>query len=100
MNSIDECCRDAWGTSEGSYAAPPNAATTRALIVRVAFLSVASFSTTEAQMVPRGCARGDAGLRLPPGFCAQIVADSVGAARHVAVAPNGDIFVALRDTVV
>lgn len=39
------------------------------------------------------CARNDAGLRLPPGFCATIFADSVGAARHLVVAPNGDVFV-------
>lgn len=39
------------------------------------------------------CARNDAGLRLPPGFCATIFADSIGAARHLVVAPNGDVFV-------
>jgi len=44
------------------------------------------------------CAADNAGLTLPPGFCAQIVADSVGTARHIAIAPNGDVFVALRDT--
>lgn len=44
------------------------------------------------------CPVGNAGLTLQPGFCAQIVADSIGSARHIAVAPNGDIFVALRDS--
>jgi glucose/arabinose dehydrogenase len=44
------------------------------------------------------CAGDNAGLTLPAGFCAQIVADSVGAARHIAVAPNGDLYIALRDT--
>jgi glucose/arabinose dehydrogenase len=39
------------------------------------------------------CVRDDAGLRLPPGFCATIFADSIGAARHLVVAPNGDVFV-------
>jgi len=38
---------------------------------------------------------GTAGLTLPPGFCAIVVADRLGAARHIAVAPNGDIYVAL-----
>ncbi|MGH7700050.1 MAG: PQQ-dependent sugar dehydrogenase [Gemmatimonadales bacterium] len=37
-----------------------------------------------------------AGLSLPDRFCALIVADSVGRARHLVVAPNGDLFVALR----
>ena len=44
------------------------------------------------------CAADNVGLALPAGFCAQIVADSVGVARHIAVAPNGDLFIALRDT--
>ncbi len=42
------------------------------------------------------CDRNDSGLELAPGFCAVVVADSVGRARHLAVAPNGDIYVALR----
>jgi glucose/arabinose dehydrogenase len=41
------------------------------------------------------CAADNAELVLPPGFCAQIVADRVGPARHVVVVPNGDIYVAL-----
>jgi glucose/arabinose dehydrogenase len=42
-----------------------------------------------------GCAHSDPSLTLPQGFCATIVADSIGGARHVAVAPNGDVFVQL-----
>ena len=38
---------------------------------------------------------GSAGLTLPEGFCAVVVADQVGAARHLTVAPNGDVFVAI-----
>src|SRR4029077_10427961 len=41
------------------------------------------------------CDPGNAGLTLPEGFCAVVVADQVGAARHLTVAPNGDLFVAL-----
>src|SRR5829696_2738051 len=41
---------------------------------------------------------GQAGLRLPTGFCATIFADSIGAARHLVVAPNGDVFVNLRSS--
>ncbi len=33
------------------------------------------------------------GITLPEGFCATIFADSVGGPRHIAVAPNGDVFV-------
>lgn len=35
----------------------------------------------------------DAGLTVPAGFCAQVVADRLGAPRHVLVAPNGDVLV-------
>ena len=41
---------------------------------------------------------GQAGLRLPAGFCATVFADSIGAARHLVVAPNGDVFVNLRSS--
>lgn len=37
-----------------------------------------------------------AGLTLPPGFCATLVADSLPAPRQMDVGPNGDLFVALR----
>lgn len=47
---------------------------------------------------PRACAPDNASLSLPAGFCAQVVADGVGPARHIAVAPNGDIYLALRDS--
>ncbi len=42
------------------------------------------------------CAPGNGGIALPEGFCAAVVADEVGRARHVAVAPNGDVYVALQ----
>jgi glucose/arabinose dehydrogenase len=43
------------------------------------------------------CDADDGGLVLPAGFCALVAHPGVGAARHLAVAPNGDVFVALRD---
>lgn len=41
-------------------------------------------------MRPPGCT---AGLQLPTGFCATVFAESVSGARHIVVAPNGDVFV-------
>ena len=41
------------------------------------------------------CDAQNAGLKLPEGFCALVYADSVGRARHIASAPNGDVYVAL-----
>lgn len=42
------------------------------------------------------CDPDNGGITLPAGFCALVVADRVGAARHLAVAPNGDLFVAIE----
>src|SRR5262249_38718635 len=42
------------------------------------------------------CDPDNAGLTLPPGFCALVVADSVGRARHMVALPNGDLAVALE----
>jgi glucose/arabinose dehydrogenase len=44
------------------------------------------------------CDPGNGQITLPEGFCALVVADSVGPARHLDVAANGDVFVALRNT--
>lgn len=44
------------------------------------------------------CTPGNAGLTLPTGFCATLFADSLTAPRHMVVAPNGDLIVALRGT--
>lgn len=41
------------------------------------------------------CAKDNGGITLPAGFCAVVVADDVGSARHLAVNKNGDIYVAL-----
>ena len=42
------------------------------------------------------CAPDNGGLTLPGGFCASVFADSLGSTRHLTVAPNGDVFVAVR----
>ena len=36
------------------------------------------------------------GITLPKGFCAEVVANNLGAARHAVAAPSGDLYVALR----
>lgn len=58
-------------------------------------LAVIVAAPAAAQTAP-ACRTDNAGLTLPQGFCALVVADSVGAPRHIAVAPNGDVYVALR----
>src|SRR5437016_14411674 len=61
----------------------------------VAFLLSARPVDRQAAALP-ACDPDNGGLTLPPGFCAIVVADQVGAPRHLAVAPNGDLFVALE----
>jgi glucose/arabinose dehydrogenase len=39
------------------------------------------------------CDKDNGGVTLTAGFCATIFADSIGHARHVVVAPNGDVYV-------
>lgn len=46
-------------------------------------------------VAPPPCAPGNAGLTLPPGLCATVVLSDAGAVRQMAVAPNGDLFVAV-----
>src|SRR5437763_465141 len=42
------------------------------------------------------CAPDNGGITLPKGFCATVFADSLARPRHLTVAPNGDVFVALQ----
>ncbi len=44
---------------------------------------------------PPACDAGNGGITLPQGFCAAVVAENVGRARHLVIAPNGDVFVSL-----
>jgi glucose/arabinose dehydrogenase len=48
---------------------------------------------TTAAKERKGCDQGNGGLTLPPGFCASVFADNLGRARHITVAPNGDVYV-------
>jgi glucose/arabinose dehydrogenase len=56
-----------------------------------------SLSTAHGSKQPP-CAPDNAGLKLPDGFCATLFAESLGAPRHMTVAPNGDVIVAIRTT--
>ena len=61
-----------------------------------ATIVVAAVAFTSAQQKRAlTCDPGNGGLTLPSGFCALVVADGLGQARHMAVGPNGDLYVAL-----
>jgi hypothetical protein len=58
-------------------------------------LSLPAFAGAQSNRTK--CDPDNAGLKLPPGFCASIFADSVRGARHLWVAPNGDVFVSRQE---
>ena len=62
----------------------------------IAGTAVVVFAQTRAGSLP-ACDPDNAGLKLPAGFCALVVADNLGIGRQMAVAPNGDLFVSLRN---
>lgn len=67
-------------------------------LVLVAVL-VPAVATAQAARRPRvdvRCASDNGGITLPAGFCATVFADSLPSPRHLVVAPNGDVFVALQ----
>src|SRR5215471_16978543 len=41
--------------------------------------------------------KDDGAIKLPPGFRALVVADDLGPLRFMTVAPNGDVFVKMRN---
>ena len=55
--------------------------------------NVSTETATQTNARPSACDADNGGIRLPSGFCASVFADQLGHARHVAVAPNGDVFV-------
>lgn len=59
----------------------------------VAVLSIPMLASAQAAAAAK-CAADNAGLKLRPGFCASIFADTIRGARQLTVAPNGDVFVA------
>lgn len=70
---------------------------TRLLIIVLAVLSAAYFAYD--RYIWSGLPPGDpdnGGLRLPGGFEAVVVVDSVGRGRHLAVRDNGDVYMKLR----
>ena len=48
---------------------------------------------TPAAAPANGCASDNGGITLSPGFCATVFADNLGHVRHMAVAPNGVLYV-------
>jgi glucose/arabinose dehydrogenase len=64
---------------------------TRFVFVALAALLVASTPQASKPV----CAPDNVGLTLQPGFCALMVAESIGPSRHLVILENGDVLVAV-----
>src|SRR4051812_23643112 len=65
-------------------------------VVCAAASAVVVPATERARAAAPACQPDNGGIKLPDGFCAVVAADALGPARHVAVAPNGDVYVAIQ----
>ena len=65
------------------------------LLVVVVISTVAMGGCSPAPASDMLCTNETVGLTLPDNFCAIVVADEIGPARHLTVSDNGDVFVAL-----
>jgi glucose/arabinose dehydrogenase len=75
-----------------------------ATVIAAVMLAVAGRAATPGSPTrqPRrggapACDPGNGGITLPAGFCAAVVADNLGPARHLVAAPNGDVFVSVNN---
>ena len=69
--------------------------TKRVVVAASAVLSAAAMFGVHVRAANPPCDAGNGGITLPAGFCAAVVADNLGPARHIAESPNGDLYVAL-----
>jgi glucose/arabinose dehydrogenase len=53
----------------------------------------AASSTQASTAAAAACAADNGGITLPGGFCATVFADTIGHARDIAIASNGDVYV-------
>jgi len=67
----------------------------RAAIFAIPFVLAVSLVLKPANAAQSGdaCPADNGGLTLPPGFCATVFADNLGHTRHMAVAPDGTVYV-------
>jgi glucose/arabinose dehydrogenase/mono/diheme cytochrome c family protein len=69
------------------------AATTSLSVALLARIAPALAQAPPSTPAAATCAGDNGGITLPPGFCATVFADNLGHARHLAVAPNGVVYV-------
>jgi glucose/arabinose dehydrogenase len=63
--------------------------------LQAALMATGVLVFTASSFAAPACDPDNGGIKLPSGFCALLAVDGIGTARHIAVAPNGDVYVAL-----
>jgi len=61
----------------------------------LALVPLGALAPSQRERGAPACAPDNGGLTLPQGFCATRIADDVGAVRHLAVSPAGDLYAAV-----
>jgi glucose/arabinose dehydrogenase len=67
----------------------------KALIALFVAAAGAGAVAQQRQQARPACDPDNGGITLPQGFCAQVVADNLGATRHLAVSPSGTVYTVL-----
>ena len=70
----------------------------RRVSVAIALTLAAAAAVWAQQSRSNPCDAGNGGLTLPTGFCASVVADNLGQARHMALSPSGDLYVMIMNS--
>lgn len=78
------------------YRLPPPRSRLLTLVLALILVSCGPAGDPARNADPIACDPDNGGLVLPDGFCAFVVADELGRARHLAVRDNGDVYVMLR----
>ena len=68
-----------------------------ACAIALLLVSTGLLSIAQSPRLP-ACDADSGGITLPSGFCAVVAADGIGVGRQMAVAANGDLFVAARSS--
>jgi glucose/arabinose dehydrogenase len=69
----------------------------RLFLATLPFATLVILITASGRAAAPACDPDNGGIKLPQGFCAAVVAETLGPARHLVVAPNGDLFVTVRN---
>src|SRR3981081_1067976 len=70
---------------------------THSFSIRLLLAACTAGALTQGLAAVPACDSNNGGITVPAGFCAFIAADNLGTARHLVVAANGDVYVALQN---